>query len=393
MFLFTIYMRKIPIFLFLLFSIYSAEAQRLITSFVLDGTITQPLQQNTTVRLIPAYDENYYHGKKYLSCQLDGSNFTFKDSIAYPTAYVIGLRSTADGNWEYLSDMFFLEAGKQTVACNYDAKGETPDIDNKTMQEYLGDFRSKLSTVNKDLEKIYQVKDSLQKKYKRHIPEDELNDLLSKIKKLEHQQDMILYRYAMQHPSSYVVLWKIVELLQGGYEPIYDTIYSQLTPKLRNCYTGVQLKKALAFARSMSPGHPFPKLEFTDTIGTALTPDLYLGRKYTLINFWYSGSFTCLRQVPALRKLYDTYKSNGFQIVGISVDDKMYGDRWKKTIVEQKLNWPQLWDVDRQKAIKLSIDYFPTNYLLDEKGNIVRKNIKPEELEKLLGALQKNGLD
>ncbi|MDQ2721557.1 MAG: hypothetical protein M3Z26_17605 [Bacteroidota bacterium] len=36
------------------------------------------------------------------------------------------------------------------------------------------------------------------------------------------------------------------------------------------------------------------------------------------------------------------------------------------------------------EADKLSIDAFPANFLLNEKGEIIAKNIEPDELKKLL---------
>ena len=49
-----------------------------------------------------------------------------------------------------------------------------------------------------------------------------------------------------------------------------------------------------------------------------------------------------------------------------------------------KLNWDQYLDLNGVQACKESINYFPTNFLLDQEGKIIRKNIALEELERIL---------
>lgn len=56
----------------------------------------------------------------------------------------------------------------------------------------------------------------------------------------------------------------------------------------------------------------------------------------------------------------------------------------KKVILEQKMTWENLFDINRKKSLEYGIHYFPTNYLLDNKGVIIKKNISLIELESLL---------
>ena len=52
--------------------------------------------------------------------------------------------------------------------------------------------------------------------------------------------------------------------------------------------------------------------------------------------------------------------------------------------LEKKLNWTSLLDENGVNANKLGIYVFPTNFLLDQNGIIIRKNISLIELDLFL---------
>jgi len=53
--------------------------------------------------------------------------------------------------------------------------------------------------------------------------------------------------------------------------------------------------------------------------------------------------------------------------------------------------WPQYWDKDGLESKKLSITRFPTNFLLDNLGNIIKKDLSMPELAQFLKENIKGG--
>src|SRR5262245_13806980 len=43
--------------------------------------------------------------------------------------------------------------------------------------------------------------------------------------------------------------------------------------------------------------------------------------KVVLINFWASWCSACMDEMPSIQKLHDTLKSEGFEVVGVNVDE------------------------------------------------------------------------
>ena len=126
----------------------------------------------------------------------------------------------------------------------------------------------------------------------------------------------------------------------------------------------------------LSENLKFPEFEIQDKkISSAF------GKKYTFIDFWFSHCGPCLNDFPKYKEVYTKYKNLGLEIIGISTDRTKDIDDWKKVIKEKDLNWLQLLDENGIESHQFNINAFPTTFLLNSEGIIIKKDISPEELE------------
>lgn len=118
----------------------------------------------------------------------------------------------------------------------------------------------------------------------------------------------------------------------------------------------------------------------------ALDPSI---NKYTLVQFWESGSVLCTEDncyyyLPA----YEKYKSKGFEIYAISLDkDK---ESWVLGIEENDLPWIHVSDLkgwESPVCIECNISKVPTSFLLDQKGTIIARDLNAEDLDRTLDKL------
>ena len=107
--------------------------------------------------------------------------------------------------------------------------------------------------------------------------------------------------------------------------------------------------------------------------------------KVVLLDFWASWCGPCRVANRGLLKLYDKYKSKGFEIFSVSLDDEK--ESWMKAIKKDKINWLQVIDKggwETPTAFKWNISALPTSFLIDKDGRLVAMDLEGKELEKAL---------
>ncbi|MBO0952716.1 TlpA family protein disulfide reductase [Fibrella forsythiae] len=107
--------------------------------------------------------------------------------------------------------------------------------------------------------------------------------------------------------------------------------------------------------------------------------------RYTLVDFWFSRCGACIDQFPTLKTLFSQYRRTDFNVVQISIDKKAEVPLWKKTIQQHALPWLQYLDESGKfTSGTLAINAFPSNFLLDQQGKIIRRDVRMDELTKFL---------
>ena len=120
--------------------------------------------------------------------------------------------------------------------------------------------------------------------------------------------------------------------------------------------------------------------------------DLLGQRDLVLIDFWASWCGPCIADFPELKRLYSAYEDEGFEIVGVSIDDNM--EDWKEGVDEHELPWVnlgELKDWGGPVAVSYGVSAIPKGYLVDSQGCIYEKNIRPAALKEFL--VDRYGMD
>lgn len=115
-----------------------------------------------------------------------------------------------------------------------------------------------------------------------------------------------------------------------------------------------------------------------------------------LVNFWATWCAPCRAEIPDLLAVYEQYKTRGFAVIGISLDEVITNE--SKKMLEDFINkagitYPVLMGNDVVYDAYGGIYAIPTSYLIDSKGNIINKYmglLKRDTLEKDLLPILKN---
>jgi len=107
--------------------------------------------------------------------------------------------------------------------------------------------------------------------------------------------------------------------------------------------------------------------------------------KVVLLDFWASWCGPCRASNRKLVKLYSKYKSKGFEIYAVSLDEDKAD--WLKAVKADKITWLQVNDNrgrDAQSGIDWNVMQIPTSYLIDKQGKVVAMDLEGKELEKAI---------
>jgi peroxiredoxin len=122
-----------------------------------------------------------------------------------------------------------------------------------------------------------------------------------------------------------------------------------------------------AAAAPLAPTAPAPDFTLRTLDGQKLRLGEQRGR-VVLVNFWATWCGPCRQEMPHLNKLYEKYKSSGFVLLGVNVDD----DTRQAAGVADKLGvkFPVLPDADKRVSRQYDLSAMPSTVLIDRDGKV-----------------------
>ena len=126
-------------------------------------------------------------------------------------------------------------------------------------------------------------------------------------------------------------------------------------------------------------GKPAPPFTLEDLSGKKLSLTSYKG-KAVLINFWATWCAPCKIETPWLIELRNQYAAQGFEVLGVSMDDIDRGDPEKlseekrqiaRFVQQEHMPYPVLIDGDSISEPYGGLDALPASFFVDRNGIVV----------------------
>ncbi|MGH7724503.1 MAG: TlpA family protein disulfide reductase, partial [Candidatus Eiseniibacteriota bacterium] len=115
---------------------------------------------------------------------------------------------------------------------------------------------------------------------------------------------------------------------------------------------------------------PVPAFALKDFAGKPLSPATLKGQ-VVLVDFWATWCVPCRKSMPELQAIHEKYKTRGFSVLGISIDEGDPG-KVRKYADSKKITYPIAVDSDKSPAWEaFRVKAIPAAYLVDREGRIV----------------------
>lgn len=310
------------------------------------------------------------------SIQIANGRFTLERAVAEDglIAHLVIPRSY---NLSFIPEEGIIKADLAAIAATGTALNDLHAQKAKARETLETETRGRLKAIRADK--------NLDDKAKEEAQEKIVNEFYGKIKPLA-EADL------KEHSNDAIGLIALQTLL--GMEDVNvakaEALLQQAGDRLRAEESITKMVARLRRVEATQAGAQFVDFEGVDDANKAVRLSDYVGKgHYVLVDFWASWCGPCRREIGHLKKVRDAYTDKGLVILGTVVWDEM--EDHLKAMKELEITWPQIFN--KTEATELyGIAGIPQIILFDPAGKIVARDLRGEEINKLLDkALQDNG--
>lgn len=122
-----------------------------------------------------------------------------------------------------------------------------------------------------------------------------------------------------------------------------------------------------AAAANLTPAAPAPDFALKSLGGSNLRLREQRGQ-VVMVNFWATWCGPCRVEMPHLNRLYEKYRSSGFQLLGVNIDDDP--SQAQQLVAKLGLRFPVLLDSDKQVSRLYDLTTMPSTVLIDRDGRV-----------------------
>ena len=221
------------------------------------------------------------------------------------------------------------------------------------------------------------------------VTEDLRTNTTQRYNKMISSRSEAIEKFIQNEPASPATYFAVKYLFQ---KPAFKLILIAADKMGKELPNSLYTKNLVSLAANIGPtveGAIAPEISLKTPEGEILALSSLRG-KVVLIDFWASWCGPCRKENPNVKKIYEKYKDQGFEIYAVSLDNNEA--QWKGAIAKDGLAWKHVSELLGWKGTvsrAYGVGSIPQTFLLDKEGRIVKTGFRSHELESLIQPLLK----
>ena len=166
-----------------------------------------------------------------------------------------------------------------------------------------------------------------------------------------------------------------------------EELFNKFSTENKNSEYGKKVANYIKLNKELKIGEQYVDFKMADLNGNSKKLSDFKG-KTILLEFWASTCGPCRQQNPNLVKTYKKFKPKGFEIFAVSLDQEK--NSWLQAIEKDSLNWEHVSDLkgdDNEASLIYGVTGIPANFLIDQNGVILGRNLRGNELNEKLASI------
>jgi len=290
--------------------------------------------------------------------------------VRYPDMVLLSAKDTR------MRTQFYLENSEITVTGKLDSLYGANVTGSKTQDEYNG-FVKSLDSVN---EKVMTV-------YNEYQLAEQSGDtaksaqLVKQIEAGQAEMTQLQKDFVKNNPASFTTPQILSGLTYEMEGTEIESYINAMDTAVANTEIIKDLKVRVEKMKKVAIGQKAPDFTLNDPEGNPVSLYSKVGAKLLLVDFWAAWCGPCRQENPNVVNVYKEFNKKGFDVFGVSLDRTK--DAWVKAIADDKLTWTHVSDLqywNSEAAGIYAVSAIPANFLLDENGVIIGRNLREEAL-------------
>ena len=183
------------------------------------------------------------------------------------------------------------------------------------------------------------------------------------------------------NPTSVKILGMFVQF--GGDDKRTEELFNLINKRYSYLKEYSRMKNTLI-------GSDLIDLKLKDATGTEVVlSEVVKSGKWVLVDFWATWCGPCRHEIPFLVEAYKEFAPKGLEIYGVTFDRPGSEAKWQEFTKENSMTWINVWGSDEnggwQAGKEYNVNSIPANFLYSPEGKLVAKNLRGEDIKKILG--------